>query len=178
MKVLRTASLWSNFSGSYKKKECSALCQNKFLVLPLKEYSGISLSYSITHQSHYRTTEYNSQTHYEICVETIYIFPNKSIKSLRIQPPNTQHVIMFLKNRKTFKGSKALTGSIQTSLAIYTSFFSFFALFKMLYDIPTTFLIKSSKHDSRKYFSPSHPSVAFHIETSHLIYNCKWVNST
>ena len=43
-------------------------------------------------------------------------------------------------------------------------------LFKTLYDIPTTFLIKCSKHDSRKYFNQSQPSVAFHIETSHLIY--------
>ena len=51
MKVLRTASLGSTFTGSYKKKECSALCQNKFLLTLLIEYSGISLSYSITHQS-------------------------------------------------------------------------------------------------------------------------------
>ena len=69
---------------------------------------------------------------------------------------------------------------------------SSFAPFKMLYDIPTTFLIKCSKHDPRKYFNLSQPSVAFHIETSHLIYtanqmtglymNCngglKWANST
>ena len=47
---------------------------------------------------------------------------------------------------------------------------SSFVLFKMLYDISTTFLIKCSKHDSRKYFNPSQASVAFHIETSHLIY--------
>ena len=62
----------------------------------------------------------------------------------------------------------------------------------MLYDIPTAFFIKCSKHDPRKYFNLSQQSVAFHIETSHLIYtanqvtglymNCngglKWVNST
>ena len=62
----------------------------------------------------------------------------------------------------------------------------------MLYDIPTTFLIKCYKHDPGKYFNPSQPSVAFHIETSHLIYTTdqmtdffmksnsglKWVNST
>ena len=47
---------------------------------------------------------------------------------------------------------------------------SSFVLFKTLYDIPTNFLIKCSKHDSRKYFNQSQPSVAFHIETSHLIY--------
>ena len=66
-----------------------------------------------------------------------------------------------------------------------------FALFKTLYDIPTTFLIKCSKHDPRKYFSLQ-PNVAFHIETSHLIYTAnqmtglymkcngglKWVNLT
>ena len=40
----------------------------------------------------------------------------------------------------------------------------------MLYDIPTTFLIKCCKHDRGKYFNPSQPSVAFHIETNHLIY--------
>ena len=40
----------------------------------------------------------------------------------------------------------------------------------MLYDIPTTFLIKRSKHDPRKYFNPAQPSATFHIETSHLIY--------
>ena len=42
-----------------------------------------------------------------------------------------------------------------------------FSLFKTLYDIPKTFLIKCSKHCSTKYFNPS---VAFYIETSHLIY--------
>ena len=41
---------------------------------------------------------------------------------------------------------------------------SSFALFKMLYDIPTPFFIKCSKHDPRKYFNPSQPSAAFHIE--------------
>ena len=41
----------------------------------------------------------------------------------------------------------------------------------MLYDIPTTFLIKCSKHDPGKYFNPVQPSAAFHIKTSHLIYN-------
>ena len=69
---------------------------------------------------------------------------------------------------------------------------SSFAVFKMLYDIPTTFVIKCSKHDPRKYFNASQPSVAFHIETSYLIYTAnqmtgfymkrnsemKWVNST
>ena len=50
MNVLRTPSLGSNFTGSYKKKECSALCQNKFLLILLIKCSGISLSYSITHQ--------------------------------------------------------------------------------------------------------------------------------
>ena len=69
---------------------------------------------------------------------------------------------------------------------------SSFAVFKMLYDIPTTFVIKYSKHDPRKYFNPSQPSVAFHTETSYLIYTAnqmtgffikrksglKWVNST
>ena len=45
-----------------------------------------------------------------------------------------------------------------------------FSLFKTLYDIPKTFLIKCSKHCSTKYFNPSQPSVAFYIETSHLIY--------
>ena len=34
------------------KKECSALCQNKFQLISLVECSGIGLSYSITHQSH------------------------------------------------------------------------------------------------------------------------------
>ena len=34
------------------KKEFSALCQDKFLLISLIEYSGISLSYSVTHQSH------------------------------------------------------------------------------------------------------------------------------
>ena len=62
----------------------------------------------------------------------------------------------------------------------------------MFYDIPTTFVIKCSKHDPRKYFNPSQPSVAFHIETSHLISTAsqmtgfhmkcnsglKWANST
>ena len=57
MKVLRTTSLGSNFTGSNKKKECSTLCQNKSLLISLIEYSGISLSYSITY---WRTTEYNS----------------------------------------------------------------------------------------------------------------------
>ena len=69
---------------------------------------------------------------------------------------------------------------------------SSFALFKMLYDIPTTFLIKCSKHDPRKYFNLSQSSVTFHTETNHLIYSAnqmiglymkcnsglKWVNST
>ena len=69
---------------------------------------------------------------------------------------------------------------------------SSFALFEMLYSIPATFLIKCSKHDPRKYFNLSQPSVAFHIETSHLIYTAnqisglcmkcndrlKWVNLT
>ena len=45
-----------------------------------------------------------------------------------------------------------------------------FFLFKTLYDIPKTLLIKCSKHCSTKYFNPSEPSVAFYIETSHLIY--------
>ena len=40
----------------------------------------------------------------------------------------------------------------------------------MVYNIPTPFLIKCSKHDPRKYFNPSQPSVAFHIETSYLNY--------
>ena len=62
----------------------------------------------------------------------------------------------------------------------------------MFHDIPTPFLVKSSKHDSRKYFNPAQSSVAFHIETSHLIYTAnqvtgfymkcnsglKWVNFT
>ena len=62
----------------------------------------------------------------------------------------------------------------------------------MLYDIPTTFLIKCSKHDLKKYFNLSQPSAAFHIETRHLIYTAnqmtglymkcnsglKWVNLT
>ena len=62
----------------------------------------------------------------------------------------------------------------------------------MLYDIPTTVLIKCSKHDPRKYFNLSQPSVAFHIEKRPLIYTenqitglymkcnggLKWVNST
>ena len=51
MKVLRAASLGSNFT-SFRKKECSALCQNKFLLISFIEYSDISLSYSVTHQSH------------------------------------------------------------------------------------------------------------------------------
>ena len=51
MKVLRAASLGSNFTGSYKKKNV-VHCKNKFLLISLIEYSGISLSYSITHQSH------------------------------------------------------------------------------------------------------------------------------
>ena len=46
-----------------------------------------------------------------------------------------------------------------------------FALFEMLYSIATTFLIKYSKHDPRKYFNLSQSSVAFHIKTSHL--HCK-----
>ena len=67
-----------------------------------------------------------------------------------------------------------------------------FALFKILYDIPKTFLIKCSKHDARKHFTLSKPSVTFHIETSYLIYTLnqmtglymkynsglKWVNFT
>ena len=57
MKVLRTASLGSNFTGSYIKKEFNALFQNKFLSISLIEHSGISLSYSITHQSRSRTTK-------------------------------------------------------------------------------------------------------------------------
>ena len=62
----------------------------------------------------------------------------------------------------------------------------------MLYDIPTTFFIKCSKHDPRKYFNPSQPSAAFHIETTDLFYianqmtgfymkcnsGLKWVNWT
>ena len=69
---------------------------------------------------------------------------------------------------------------------------SIFDLFKLLYDIPITFLIKCSKHDPRKYFNPSQASVVFHTETSYLIYTAnqmtgfymkcnsglKWVNST
>ena len=51
MKVFRTASLGSNFTGC-DKKYCCALCQNKFLLISLIEYNGISLSYSTTHQSH------------------------------------------------------------------------------------------------------------------------------
>ena len=61
----------------------------------------------------------------------------------------------------------------------------------MLDDISTTFLLKSSKHDARKYFNPSQPSAACHIEASNLIYTAhqmtgfymkcnsglKWVNS-
>ena len=47
---------------------------------------------------------------------------------------------------------------------------SSFVLFKMLNVIPTIFLIKCSKHDSRKYFNPFQPTVAFLIETSPLIY--------
>ena len=66
--------------------------------------------------------------------------------------------------------NKVFTGSSYTFLTIYIMQQSSFALFQMLYDNPTTFLIKSSKHDPRKYFNPSQPSVAFHIETSHLIY--------
>ena len=64
------------------------------------------------------------------------------------------------------------------------------AVFKMLFDIPATLLIKCSKHDRKKYFNPSQPSVAFHIETSRLVYTAnqmagfymkcnkrmKWVN--
>ena len=34
------------------KKKFSALCQNKFLLISLIEHSDISLSHSITHQSH------------------------------------------------------------------------------------------------------------------------------
>ena len=85
-----------------------------------------------------------------------------------------------------------LTGSIYFSLAIYAMQLSSFALFKMLYDNPRPFLIKCSKHDPRKYFNPSQSSVAFHTETSHLIYTAnkmtgfyikcnsglRWVNST
>ena len=41
MKVLQTASLGSNFTGSYKKKEFSALCQNKFVLIPLIEYAAV-----------------------------------------------------------------------------------------------------------------------------------------
>ena len=62
----------------------------------------------------------------------------------------------------------------------------------MLYIIPTTFFIKSSRQNSRKYFNPFQPSDPFHTETSHLIYTAnqmagfymkcnsglKWVNST
>ena len=84
------------------------------------------------------------------------------------------------------------TGSIYASLTIYIKQLSSFALFKMLYDILTTFLIKCYKHDSRKYFNLPQSSVAFHIETGHLIYTAnqmtgfymkcnsglEWVNST
>ena len=112
--------------------------------------------------------------------------------SLRIQPSTTQYVINFLKNRKICNEKKVFTGSIYFSLTIYIMQLSSFSLFKMFYDIPTTFLIKCSKHDPRKCFNPSQPSVAFHIETSHLIYTTdqmtgffmksnsglKWVNST
>ena len=69
---------------------------------------------------------------------------------------------------------------------------SSFALFKIFYDIPTPFLIMCSKHDPRKYFNSSKPSLAFPIETSNSIYTAnqmtgsyikcnsglKWVNST
>ena len=51
MRVLKAASLGFNFTGSYKKKNVGQ-CQNKFILISLIEYSGISLSYSITHQSH------------------------------------------------------------------------------------------------------------------------------
>ena len=51
MEVFRTASLGSNFNGCHKKY-CRALCQNKFLLIPLIGYNGNSLSYSTTHQSH------------------------------------------------------------------------------------------------------------------------------
>ena len=44
MKVLRTASLGSNFTAPYKKKECSALCQNKCLLISLIEYVPANIS--------------------------------------------------------------------------------------------------------------------------------------
>ena len=66
--------------------------------------------------------------------------------------------------------TKVFIGSSYTFLTIYIMRQPSFALSKMLYDNPTTFLIKCSKHDPRKYFNPSQPSVTFQIETSHLIY--------
>ena len=120
----------------------------------------------INHTKEQQNTIHRLNT--KFCVETIYTFPDKSIMSLTIQPP--QYVIKFLKNRETCNNKKVFTGSIYTALTIYIMKQSSFALFKMLDDIPTTFLIKCSKHDSRKSFNPSQPSAAFHIETSHLIY--------
>ena len=81
MKVLRTANLGSNFTGSYKK-ECSALCQNKFLLISLIDYSDISFSYSITHQWH------NSQAQ-EILRWNYLHFSKEKYMSWRIHPPIT-----------------------------------------------------------------------------------------
>ena len=60
MKVLRTAGLGSNFTSSYEKKNVVYCVKISFFLISLRKHSGISLSYSISHQSHWRTTEYNS----------------------------------------------------------------------------------------------------------------------
>ena len=88
MKVLQTASLGSNFTGSYKKKECSALCQNKFVLIPLIEYAAVlvwTTLYIINHTKEQQNTIHRIIT--KFCIETIYIFPDKRIMSLTIQPP-------------------------------------------------------------------------------------------
>ena len=76
----------------------------------------------------------------------------------------------FLKSRKTCNETKLLQVAFTTSLTIHIMQLSSFGLLKMILRYPNNFFDKASKHDSRKYFNLSKSSVAFHIETSHLIY--------
>ena len=65
------------------KTECSALCQNKFLLISLIEYSGISLGYSKLINL---TKEQQNIIHRLItkfCVETIYIFSRQKHNELK-----------------------------------------------------------------------------------------------
>ena len=86
----------------------------------------------------------------KICVENIYNFPNVSIISLRINPPDTQVVCdeVFWKRKSCDKIV------VFTPLQLHIHFMSLcsFAVFKTLFRHSNScfFMINSSKHDSRK----------------------------